>query len=83
MPYGGPPLSEDQIGAIGRWIDAGAAGPDATTPIASSPPPSIGPTSNRCRPIPQVKNVAWCRNPIDNFILAKLEKEGLKPSPSR
>ena len=30
--------------------------------------------------IPQVQNVAWCRNPIDNFILAKLEKEGLKPS---
>ena len=24
---------------------------------------------------------AWVRNPIDNFILAKLEKEGLKPSP--
>src|SRR5438270_4403854 len=22
----------------------------------------------------------WCRNPIDNFILARLEKDGLKPS---
>ena len=83
MPYGGPPLSEDQIGAICRWIDAGAAGPDATTPIASSPPPKhwayVKPVPP---PIPQLKNVAWCRNPIDNFILAKLEKEGLKPSPA-
>ena len=31
--------------------------------------------------VPLVKNAAWCRNPIDNFILAKLEAEGLKPSP--
>ena len=30
---------------------------------------------------PAVKDAAWVRNPIDNFVLAKLEKEGLKPSP--
>ncbi|MEI6232090.1 MAG: DUF1553 domain-containing protein [Planctomycetota bacterium] len=30
--------------------------------------------------IPAVKNVAWPRNDIDTFILARLEKEGLKPS---
>jgi hypothetical protein len=34
------------------------------------------------RPVPpKVKQSSWVRNPIDNFILAKLEKEGLKPSP--
>ena len=32
-------------------------------------------------PLPQVKNEAWARNAIDRFILARLEKEGLKPSP--
>src|SRR3972149_10683038 len=32
-------------------------------------------------PIPQVKNSDWPRNPIDAFILAKLEARGLAPSP--
>lgn len=31
--------------------------------------------------LPQVKNSSWVRNPIDRLILAKLEKEGLTPSP--
>jgi mono/diheme cytochrome c family protein len=30
--------------------------------------------------VPQVKNAKWSRNPIDQFILAKLESKGLKPS---
>src|SRR5207248_8973076 len=29
----------------------------------------------------QVKDAAWIRNPIDAFIAARLEREGLKPSP--
>ncbi|HZV37048.1 MAG TPA: DUF1549 domain-containing protein, partial [Verrucomicrobiae bacterium] len=32
-------------------------------------------------PVPAVKNKKWARNEIDNFILARLEKDGLKPSP--
>ncbi|HZK82775.1 MAG TPA: DUF1549 domain-containing protein, partial [Humisphaera sp.] len=32
-------------------------------------------------PVPAVKNAAWVRNPVDAFILAKLEKNGLKPAP--
>ncbi|HWE02191.1 MAG TPA: DUF1553 domain-containing protein [Tepidisphaeraceae bacterium] len=32
-------------------------------------------------PIPAVKNPAWVRNPVDAFILAKLEAAGLKPAP--
>jgi hypothetical protein len=32
-------------------------------------------------PLPAVTNLAWSRNPIDTFILARLEKEGLNPSP--
>src|SRR5947199_633913 len=32
-------------------------------------------------PVPEVKNRKWARNPIDHFVLARLEKEGLKPSP--
>src|SRR5581483_8430685 len=31
--------------------------------------------------LPAVRNTAWVRNPIDHFILARLDKEGLTPSP--
>jgi Protein of unknown function (DUF1549)/Protein of unknown function (DUF1553)/Planctomycete cytochrome C len=31
-------------------------------------------------PLPEVKDQSWVRNPIDAFILARLEKEGIKPS---
>ena len=31
--------------------------------------------------LPQVKTAAWVRTPIDAFVLARLEKEGLTPSP--
>src|SRR5262249_59243125 len=31
--------------------------------------------------VPAVKGAAWCRNPIDAFILAALEREGLRPNP--
>src|SRR5688572_19494398 len=31
--------------------------------------------------LPMVKNIGWVRNPIDHFILARLEHEGLAPAP--
>ena len=31
--------------------------------------------------IPEVKNKKWARNPIDHFILSKLEEKGINPSP--
>src|ERR1017187_2176314 len=31
--------------------------------------------------LPKVKNTAWVRNPIDAFVLDRLEKKGWKPSP--
>jgi hypothetical protein len=33
-------------------------------------------------PVPSVKRAAWSRNPIDAFILSKLESVGLEPTPS-
>jgi len=32
-------------------------------------------------PLPKVSNSKWVRNPIDNFIFSRLEKESLKPAP--
>ena len=31
--------------------------------------------------VPEVQNKKWVRNPIDNFVLAKLEEKGLSPAP--
>jgi hypothetical protein len=31
--------------------------------------------------VPEPKTKDWARNPIDRFVLARLEKEGLKPAP--
>jgi mono/diheme cytochrome c family protein len=63
-------LTEKQIELIRQWIDEGASW---KTHWAFSPPQ---------RPdLPKVKDGAWPRNEIDYFILARLEREGLKASP--
>src|SRR5262249_24335596 len=33
-------------------------------------------------PPPDVRNAVWARNPIDRFLLARLEEKGLKPAPA-
>src|SRR5215207_7166902 len=38
-------------------------------------------TAPKRPPLPDVKNKTWARNPIDSFILAELEKRGMKPNP--
>jgi hypothetical protein len=82
MPYGGPPLSDDQVKEIRTWINDGAPGPDSSEPVAAVHPRKHWAYVKPVRPpLPQVKDAAWCRNPIDNFVLARLEKEGLSPSP--
>jgi len=82
MPYGAPPLSAEQIDLVRKWVDEGARGPDSTEPVAAAGPVKHWAYIKPERPeVPQVKDAAWCRNPIDNFILARLEKEGLSHSP--
>ena len=63
-------LSARQIELLRRWIEQGAA----FQPLWSFIPP-------RRPELPEVTDPAWCRNPIDRFILARLEAEHLKPSP--
>ena len=82
MPYGGPPLSADDVELIRQWINKGAQGPDSSATVAAAMPVKHWAYVKPMRPdTPKVKDAHWCRNPIDNFILARLEKEGLKPSP--
>lgn len=63
-------LNEKQIATMRRWVAEGAKyeGHWAFEPIVRSP-------------VPAVKNANWARTDIDRFILARLEAEGLSPSP--
>ena len=82
MPYGGPPLSAEQIALVRRWIDRGASGADSEEAISIGKPVKHWAYIKPQRPeLPKVKNQAWCRNPIDYLVRARLEQEGLSPSP--
>ena len=69
-PHIKKPLSAEQKELLKRWIAAGAE----YQPHWSFIPP-VRPT------LPTVQNESWVRNPIDRFILARLEREGLTPAP--
>jgi hypothetical protein len=89
MPMTGEPLTSEQVGLLRAWIDQGAEWPEEpqhagrggkteqlqpkTTHWAFIRPESP--------PLPRVRNQAWVNNPIDAFVLAKLEAEGIEPSP--
>jgi hypothetical protein len=83
MPPVGARLTTAQTDAIAEWIAAGAVWPDrqqssaanarstnhwSFQPIAKAAPPSV-------------KQQAWVRDPVDRFVLAKLEAEGVAPAP--
>ncbi|MBX7208632.1 MAG: DUF1553 domain-containing protein [Verrucomicrobiaceae bacterium] len=76
MPKRGDALKPAEIESIRSWIAAGAMWPDnveAQKHWAYLPPK---------RPaLPGVKDKKWPKNEIDRFILARLEKEGITPSP--
>ncbi len=81
MPKKGDPLSGEQVKLIRAWIEQGAAWPDsASTPEDKAR--THWAFKAPVRPaLPEVKQREWVRTPIDAFVLARLEKEGLKPSP--
>ncbi len=62
-------LTGDQIEAIGRWIDQGA---DFEGHWAFATP--------SLPELPAVEHPEWVTNPIDAFVLARLEANGLKPN---
>jgi hypothetical protein len=69
-PKSGKALTARQIDLIRRWIEQGGKWQKHWSFI----PP--------VRPVPpEVKNDQWVRNPVDAFIAARLERDGLSPSP--
>jgi mono/diheme cytochrome c family protein len=78
MPYKKPPLDDAAIAVVAKWIDEGAPAPDDEEPgrfvhWAFVPPGRPTP--------PAVRRTDWPRNPIDHFILARLEQDNIAPSP--
>ena len=85
MPKDEDSLSAEQIALIRSWIDQGAKWPvtePAPAAQQSAPEEPVHWAYRRPArpPLPDVRNAAWARTPIDRFVLARLEKEGLTPS---
>jgi hypothetical protein len=66
----GEPLTSVQIGKLRAWIDQGAKWEEHWAYVKP-----------RREPLPEVHDKTWVRNGIDYFVRARLEKEGLAPSP--
>ena len=78
MPVGGKPLPDEVVAALAAAIDSMKAldltgtGKDHASWVFSPP---ITPK------VPSPRAAKWIRNPIDAFVLAKLEDKGLAPAP--
>jgi mono/diheme cytochrome c family protein len=73
MPRGGKPLTNHQVSQLRNWIEAGAPWPEhwAYRPLQKSSPPTVAVADGG----------DWIRTPIDAFILDRLRREKLSPSP--
>jgi hypothetical protein len=63
-------LTQAQVELLKRWVSEGASWSEHWSFIAPRRPE-----------IPVVSSPEWCRNPIDRFVLARLDQNRLRPSP--
>ena len=81
MPFGGQ-LEPAEVELIRTWIEQGAVWPDGvggSDVEISRHWAFVAPVRP---PLPEVSRNDWPANPIDRFILERLETEGLPPSPA-
>lgn len=69
-PDSGPGLAPEQIAMLTRWIEQGADWQPHWSLIKPMRPDP-----------PTVRDDGWVKNPLDRFVLARLEREGLRPAP--
>ena len=87
MPPKGDRLSSQQVADLKEWVRRGA--PDPRSLVAKGSSSAYAGVGRehwsflpvRKQTVPTVSNPGWCRTPIDAFILARLEENGLKPNP--
>lgn len=89
MPPDGK-LPAEKIDVLMRWLRLGMPYAAEKEPVAQTPRPGEITAEDRHwwayrpltrPPVPPVRDRAWPRTPIDAFILAKLEADGLPPNP--
>ena len=83
MPPAGGRLPSEEVDLLRAWIDQGADWPTRETAAEEVAPES---TYWAFQPIPKplpraVQRQSWVRNPIDTFVLARLEQEAIDPAP--
>ncbi|HVK05870.1 MAG TPA: PSD1 and planctomycete cytochrome C domain-containing protein, partial [Armatimonadaceae bacterium] len=83
MPQGGK-LKPEEIAALEAWVKMGAPWPESNK--VAAPAPAGANTLWSLKPVvkpipPKVNNATWAAGALDRFVLAKLEAQGLKPSP--
>ncbi|MEO1526337.1 MAG: PSD1 and planctomycete cytochrome C domain-containing protein [Planctomycetota bacterium] len=68
-PEHGEALTDVEVDLLNRWIRQGASWSEHwayENPVAAT--------------LPAPKNMDWCREPLDRFVIARLENEGLAPA---
>ncbi len=81
MPADGR-LSDRKVAAIERWIELGAPWPEVTASATAGRVARHWSFEPVARPeTPPVANTDWVRNPLDRFVISRLEEAGLEPSP--
>lgn len=80
MPQNEDSLPPEQIAIIKAWIDQGAIWPDTATVADATIQEHWAYVKPEQAPLPPVENSEWVNNPIDAYVLARMEAEGLAPS---
>jgi len=85
-------LADREIAVLTRWTELGLPWPEGSPAIAERAQKAHQPLTDEQRnfwsfqpvreqPLPAVADAAWPASPVDRFILAGLEKQGLRPNP--
>jgi cytochrome c553 len=87
MPPKGDKLTDQQIADLTEWVRRGAPDPRTIQTVGASGVKygGVGRQHWAFQPVkkpavPTVQNTAWVKNPVDNFVLAKLEASGMTPN---
>ena len=81
MPLDGDPLPPQTIATLRAWIDGGAAMPESTAAAEPLVDEHWAYVKPKPPAVPAVAASGWVRNPLDAFVLSRLEHERLAPSP--
>jgi hypothetical protein len=77
-------LPDNEIADLVAWVKMGA--PDPRSATADQRKWTDNKTNHwawqpvKWQPVPEVSNPGWCQSPVDNFVLVKLDENGLKPN---